>query len=79
MNEVMMFFGISTYYIEHSLHFIFVTGDEGNIVCTSWRSYIYTNQSEHLGVIRADKKETKDNIETNIQTARRTKYALISA
>ena len=42
-----------------------------------------TNQSEHLGVIRADKKETKANIETiietNIQTARRTKYALMGS
>ena len=38
-----------------------------------------TNQSEHLGVIRADKKETKPNIETNIQTARRTKYALMGS
>jgi hypothetical protein len=38
-----------------------------------------TNQSEHLGVIRADKNETKANIETNIQTARRTKYALMGS
>jgi hypothetical protein len=38
-----------------------------------------TNQSEHLVVIRADKKETKANIETNIQTARRTKYALVGS
>ena len=38
-----------------------------------------TNQGEHLGVIRADKNETNANIETNIQTARRTKYALMGS